>query len=493
MARTRRLPFDEKNLIEKFKELGNSKHTLVFLDYALDLPTRRRLAKEIKLETSLTKVFAVVDRVAIMYLIKNCAAQLGTKRITDTLMSLAMPFACYQPYIWSPRIPLPPEMFIGRENEINEVMNHGGVNIVCGGRQLGKSALLKMACRKVNGTGNEQAIFIDIDDKNYREAALLTSRELTDKKFFAEPVETDDWDELARAIRNRLSSSTPTKIPYFLLMLDEADKFIESCAENNYSPIVALAKIQQADYDGSRFKFVIAGLRNIIRFEREKTFSNNSILPTLRSLTIKPFGVEDARKLLEVPLRYLGLYFPDNKKDSLILTILETANYFPSLIQLYCEKLLKALFEPSYAGYDANTPIYRISEEHIKKVLADRDFTKDIKTKIEITLRLGEDKYYFVIANLLAHLYYNQNQIDGYSPQEILNAGAEFGLIKEPLLPESPEKVGALMEELCELNILRKTSTDKYLFSRQRILRIVGTLSEVEDALLKLMTEAEHG
>ena len=485
--------FDEKNLVEKFKELGNSKHTLVFLDYALDLPTRRRLAKEIKLETSLTKVFAVVDRVAIMYLIKNCAAQLGTKRITDTLMSLAMPFACYQPYIWSPRIPLPPEMFIGRENEINEVMNHGGVNIVCGGRQLGKSALLKMACRKVNGTGNEQAIFIDIDDKNYREAALLTSRELTDKNFFVEPVETDDWEELARAIRNRLSSSKPTKIPYFLLMLDEADKFIESCAENNYSPIVALAKIQQADYDGSRFKFVIAGLRNIIRFEREKTFSNNSILPTLRSLTIKPFGVEDARKLLEVPLRYLGLYFPDNKKDSLILTILETANYFPSLIQLYCEKLLKALFEPSYAGYDANTPIYRISEEHIKKVLADRDFTKDIKTKIEITLRLGEDKYYFVIANLLAHLYYNQNQIDGYSPQEILNAGAEFGLIKEPLLPESPEKVGALMEELCELNILRKTSTEKYLFSRQRILRIVGTLSEVEDALLKLMTEADHG
>ena len=484
--------YDEKNLVEKFKELGNGKHTLVFLDYALDLPTRRRLAKEIKLEKNLTKVFAVVDRVAIMYLIKNCGAQIGTKRITDTLMSLVMPFARYQPYIWSPRIPLPPEMFIGRENEINEVMNHGGVNIVCGGRQLGKSALLKMACRRIDADNNERAIYIDIDDKNYREAALLTSRELTDKKFFAESVETDDWEELTRAIRNRLSSDKPTKIPYFLLTLDEADKFIESCAENNYAPIVALAKTQQEDYNGSRFKFVIAGLRNIIRFEREKTFSNNSILPTLKSLTVKPFGVEDARKLLEVPLRYLGLYFPENEKDSLILTILETANYFPSLIQLYCEKLITALFEPSYAGYDADTPIYRISEEHIKKILADREFTKDIKTKIEITLRLGEDKYYFVIANLLAHLYYSQNSVEGYSPQEILKAAAEYGLIKEPLLPNSEEKVGALMEELCELNILRRTGAAKYLFSRQRILRIVGTLSEVEDALLKLMTEAEH-
>lgn len=159
-------------------------------------------------------------------------------------------------------------MFIGRENEINEVMNHGGVNIVCGGRQLGKSALLKMACRKVDGNNNERAIFLDIDDKNYRDAALLTSRELSDKKFFTAPFETDDWEELARAIRNRLSDDQPTKIPYFLLMLDEADKFISSCAENNYAPIVALAKIQQEDYNGSRFKFVIAGLRNIIRFER---------------------------------------------------------------------------------------------------------------------------------------------------------------------------------------------------------------------------------
>ena len=162
------------------------------------------------------------------------------------------------------------------------------------------------------------------------------------------------------------------------------------------------------------------------------------------------------------------------------------------MIQLYCEKLVKALFEAGYAGYNADTPIYRISEEHIKKVLADREFTKDIKTKIEITLRLGEDKYYFVIANLLAHLYYKQNRLEGYSPREILNAAAEFGLIKEPLLPNEEEKVGALMEELCELNILRKTGEAEYLFSRQRILRIVGTLNEVEETLLKLMAEAEH-
>lgn len=485
--------YDEKNLISKFKELGNGKNTLVFLDWAIDLPTRRRLAKDIKLDKTLTKVFAVVDRVTIMYLIKNCAEQISTKRINDTLMALIMPFARYQPYIWSPRVPLPPEMFIGRENEINEVMTQNGVNIVCGGRQLGKSALLKMACRKIDGHNGERAIYLEITDKNYREAALLTSRELCDKNFFDSPFETDDWEELTRKIKNRLANDAPTKIPYFLLMLDEADAFIASCADNNYSPIVALAKIQQDNHNGSHFKFVIAGLRNIIRFERDKILSNNNILPTLKSLTIKPFVLEDARKLLEVPLRYLGLYFPDNNKDSLILTILETTNYFPSLIQLYCEKLVKTLFETSYAGYNADTPIYTISEDHIKKILADKEFTKDIKTKIEITLGLGRDKFYSVLANLLAYLYYNENDVDGYSPRDILKIATEFELINPKMLPDSEDKVGALMEELCELNILRKTAAGKYLFSRQRILRIIGSRNEVGDALLKLATEINHG
>ena len=483
--------FDEKNLIAKFKELGDGNNTLILLDYALDLPTRRRLAKEIKLDKDLTKkVFAVVDRVTIMYLLRNCAEQIGTKRINDTLMALIMPFARYQPYISSPRIPLPPEMFIGRETEINEVMNQDGVNIVCGGRQLGKSALLKMACRKIDNHNGERAIYLEIIDKDYSEAALLTSRELSDKNFFAVPFETDDWEELARAIRNRLASDAPTKIPYFLLMLDEADRFIETCAEKKYSPIIALAKIQQESHNGSRFKFVIAGLRNIIRFERENIMSNNNILPTLKSRTIKPFGLEDARKLLEVPLRYLGLYFPDSNKDSMILSILETANYFPSLIQLYCEKLVKALFETSYADYNADTPIYTISENHIKKVLADKDFTDDIKTKIEITLGLGTDKYYHAIANLLAYLYYNRSNVEGYSSRDILNTAEEFDLIGKKILPDSEEKIGALMEELCELNILRKNGAN-YLFSRQRILRVVGTLVEVDDALLKL-AEAAH-
>lgn len=490
--------FPEKNLIDHFKK-SDKGNTLVLLDHALKLPERQRLAKAIKLDKTLMHVFAVVDRVVMMYLIKNCSEQIKTKRINDTLMSIVMPFSRCQPYIWDPHTPLPPEMFIGRKNAMSEVKSPNGVNIVYGGRQLGKSALLKMACREIDGNNNQRAIFVDLRFKGYKEAALFVSGELSDKKFFDTPIETDDWEELAREIRNRLLSEEPNKISYFLLMLDEADKFIADCAEVDYRPISELAKIQQENYGGSRFKFVIAGLHNIVRFEKEQIQSGNKVLPTLKSLTIKPFVFEEARELLEVPLRCLGLEFSD---DKWIFTIAETALYFPSLLQLFCEKLLLTLFEPSYAGYGANTPPYEITEKHIKKVLADEEFRNDIKDRIDITLRLGDDKYYYVVAQILAYLYRKSRKDDGYSAQDILNCLKDLAQVIylpdeelkiEKILPNDETKIVALMLELCELNILKRTDTDNFLFSRRRIFHYMGTEKEIEDALFKLMAEAANG
>lgn len=481
--------FPQENLIDYFKKL-DAGNTLVLLDHALKLPERRRLARAIKCDRSLMHIFAVVDRVDIMYMIKNCSEQIKTKRINDTLMSLIMPFSRCQPYIWDPQKLLPPEMFIGRENAMYDVKNPDGVNIVYGGRQLGKSALLKMACREIDGNKNQRAIYVEIRNKDYRAAALFTSRELSDEKFFEEPLETDDWDVLTRAIKKRLSDDTPDKISYFLLMLDEADKFIETCAEVRYAPIDALSRIQQSDYNGSRFKFVIAGLRNIVRFEKERAQSDNPILPVLKSLTIKPFAFEEARKLLEVPLRCLGLRFAD---DKLIFTIAETALYFPGIIQLFCEKLLLTLFEPNNTAYGENAPPYEITESHIKKVLADEDFLRDIKDKIEITLRLGDDKYYYVIAQILAYLYHENLKVDGYSPADILTCAKSYDLIKPRYLPKDAFKVDALMNELCELNILRKTDSGKYLFARQRIFNYMGSKQKVDDELENLMMEANNG
>lgn len=472
--------YDANTLMESFKELGHAQPTIVFLDYALPLAERRHLARKIKCGQIGKNAILVVDRVVIAYLIKNYSET----KINRILMLLTVPFSAYQPYVWESANVMPVEMFMGRQAELAEIESDTGANIVYGGRQLGKSALLKMAVRDIDHDENgNRAILIDIKGRDYRDAARHISQELSDQNFFLQEYITGDWDELSRAIRQRLRSEEAQPIPYFLLMLDEADAFIKSCESVNYHPLDAMKEIQQIGM--GRFKFVIAGLRNIIRFNRQKALSNNSVLTHLHAMTVKPFSTLEARELLEKPLYYLGIRFSESK-DSLIPLILASTNYFPGLIQLYCAKLIAAMAAPDYAGYnESDTPIYEVETEHIKKVLAEQNFREEIIDKFEITLKLGDDKYYYIIALMMAYLYYEKGMVHGYTPEDILSEIRIFEL--KEFNNFKTEQVAALMEELCELNVFRQNAEGRYLFTRFNFFQMMGDREQVESKIEDIM------
>jgi hypothetical protein len=141
-----------------------------------------------------------------------------------------------------------------------------------------------------------------------------------------------------------------------------------------------------------------------------------------------------------------------------------------------------------YAGYDeATTPIYEISEEHIKKVLADPEFMEQIREKYIITLKLDEDNYYYLIALIMAYLYHKDGYNEGYSAKDVLTAGKLLNITKIAKL--SDDKMYAFMEELKELNVLRSTDETHYLFTRFTFFQMMGTISEVEDKLLEYMED----
>ena len=471
---------DANRLIDLMEQIGPAFNTMIIVDYSLTLADRRTLARMTK-SLHLDKCFIVVDRLVAAYLAWNYTEN----TVNRMLMALTIPFSSYQPYVYDSATPIPPELFMGRQKELEAIMSSNGVHILYGGRQLGKSALLRMA--QVITDHNEhhhRALWVDIKGRDYREAARRVSWELVDKHILDEGSETEDWGELSDLLIRRLHDKSPGReIPYLLLLLDEADKFIDSCEAVGYSPVDRLKDISISCE--KQFKFVIAGLRNIIRF-KNSALRDNVVLTHLSSLTVMPFRAAEARALLEVPLSYLGFRFPDDEKtETLISTIFGTTNYFPGLLQLYCAKLIESL-QNNYAGYDeSETPPYVLKEEQIKKALADSTLEKQIREKFDITLRLGDDDYYYLIALLAAYYYHENTGQNGVGAKEIKELAEEFEIANLTAL--STDAIAALMEEMRELNVFQKTAGSRYRFSRLSFCQMMGSKQQIDDEILRCM------
>ena len=475
----------DDDIMDKCNALGMTRNTLIFADCKLQIDQKRALARKMK-KAGASYVCAVIDRVLYMYLVCNYSRA----KIRKMLMETMMPYAYYQPYVYDSATIMPPEMFIGRKDELESIKNPEGANIVFGGRQLGKSALLRKAKIDIDyDTNGDRAVLIDIKGLDYQKTAQKIAETLFDEKIIKDELPaTVDWSDISRALKKALNNVN-TKINYLLLMLDEADYFIDSCESVNYSPFDQLKDVQ-LNVDPGRFKFVVAGLRNVMRFKNDMAVSNNSVLMHLDSITVMPFKTQDAKMLLEEPLYYLGFRFND-EKTHLVPMIMATANYFPGLIQMYCAKLIETL-KDQYAGYNENdTPPYDVNEELIQKVLADSDFQEQIRNKFMMTLKMGDDDFYYILALIIAYLNRSSTKGEGCSAEDILQVAQEFNTKRFNQM--SIEQINALLIEMCEMNILRMTfengNNSKYLFSRYNYNSMMGNQKEIEDQLVEYMEE----
>lgn len=473
--------FDCNSLMNKFRTINTTaKHTLVLLDYALNMEERRRLARKIKEEKSFSKTFIVIDRVVLFYLAKHYTPD---DMIIKRFMAITLPFAYYQPFVEKSSDTMPPELFTGRETELTSIETPEGANLVYGGRQLGKSALLKMAQHNIDKNGNnDRAILLDIQYKNYKEAATLVSRELIINGILPEGCECDDWDVLAGHIKKRLMDDDPeTRINYLLIMLDEADEFIRTSSEEDNPPIAAVKNLPPG-----RFKLVMAGLHNLSRFNREMLQGNSNLIH-LSSVVIKQFQRPEAIKLLTNTLAYLGFRF----NEKVISLILAKTNYYPGLIQFYCQKLLEAMKEEDYAGYsESTTPYYEVNEDHIKRVLSDSAFMSKVNEKLEASLFTEEKghSHYHIIALIFAYLYNNTSGEKKYTIDDLLKVAKDFSITR--LLSLNREKIEELLNEMWDLNVLSKED-DYYRFATEGFRELLGSNDKVEEAMLEYAREEQ--
>ena len=531
-------------LVNFIENLGTEYHTIILFDYALTLQDRRTLAKKIKTKVNSNGgkniLFLVVDRVAMSFLMKRY----NPSKINDMFLSILSPFGFYQPYKSSMGFGASEknsldEMFIGRKDELEKIKNisEASINIVYGGRQLGKSSLLQKAAGDINAKNDSNRavyIYLTRNDKTSKDSSktyyikvldTIVSK-MKEAKVFDNDVKINNWEDFGKELTNSLKSDEKD-ISSLVLLIDEADDFFEICdKDNNDIPFDTFSQISKnvADFEKKKkFKVVFAGLNMIKDYkflnegnhfggqlDSDKTKNGKYYIP------IVPFNDKEARELIEKPLRYLGLYFSQDS-ESLIYLILDKTNYYPCLIQLYCEKLLKEMCKEDYAHYtEENDPVYYVNKTHIKKVLSDKGFLETVKQKFEITLDLSPtdskaDHTYRYLAVILAYLCHNREEGYGsYNVDDFVNVAKEYEIKHICELNEQKNekekcdngedrkekvrsKLELYMDHLVELSVFScevEKEVKKYGFRRLPLFQLMGSKKEIDDAIASFSSEA---
>ena len=429
---------------------------------------RRNVMRQITADWGLT--IAVLDEILFAYLSAERLERL------HTFFYCTLPFAPVNPYTPFRAGDVPPEMFFGRKAMARELQRAEGSCIVYGGRQLGKSALLRHVQREFYKPEREQYAFVDdiklIGSPTYEmdpQAIWIRLRDIFKSlNLLSEKEKTENPKEIAKLIENAMQQRPHCRV---LVLFDEADNFLDADAANDFNVVDGLRILMSKTE--RRFKVILAGLHNVQRFQGR---GNQPLAHFGTPICVGPLEPDAAQRLIREPLETLGFYFTDS---SVILSILSYTNYHPGLIQLFCQELLNSIDIPQN-----QPPPYKIDREDVESVYRKAEVRARICERFDWTLAL--DKRYQAIAWVMI---YDQFQArNGFS--QAYPAGEILNLVRE-WWPQGfrgieSDQLRGLLDEMCGLGVLVRTSQGHY---RLRSPNLVRLMENVEDRLLDLLVK----
>ena len=122
-----------QDVVSAVGETNDLAPTFVFYMGILGVDGRRAVAR---FSRERRRTFLVLDSAVLLYL----AAKAGARM--PAMFAVTLPFTFLEPYVVAAGV-VPPELFYGRERERRQVTDRFGTNFIYGGRQLGKTALLR--------------------------------------------------------------------------------------------------------------------------------------------------------------------------------------------------------------------------------------------------------------------------------------------------------------------------------------------------------------
>ncbi|HCF60853.1 MAG TPA: hypothetical protein DFS52_22985, partial [Myxococcales bacterium] len=192
--------------------------TLVFYSGKLGSQKRRELAR---LCRDRRRRLLVLDDLLVLFLALQPRPRLSA------FFRCALPFTTSQPYVTTAGHPSP-EMFFGRKSERAAIVEPKGTHLVFGGRQLGKTALLRDVERRYHDPSRGVIVrYLDLQQESIglgRPASdlwELIANVLLDQGVLQRRM--SDFSTIQARVREWLDAVPGRRI---LLLLDEADRFL---------------------------------------------------------------------------------------------------------------------------------------------------------------------------------------------------------------------------------------------------------------------------
>ncbi|WP_319548506.1 hypothetical protein [Desulfogranum marinum] len=411
----------------------------------------------------------------------------GIKNRLPSLFNTTLPFCFVQPYMMK-GANVPSEIFVGRDKEVESIKNPDGSCIIYGGRQLGKSALLRHFCNTFHDPNEETYVaYVEIDSlglepqtheqmmemfwrkvyRNLCRIGFLQERTIRAKK--SQTVEDEIVDEINKALHD-----LPGERSLYLL-LDETDNFLDNDSSRNF-PIIRRLRGMVAS-NNRQFKVVLAGLQSVQRY---KNWKNHPFAQLGADIVINPLSASAAQRLILSPLSAIGFTF---EKTGLILRILSQANYHPGLIQIFCHRLVENLYKKWGNVMSSPDQAKRlIRSEDLQAIERNSSFKEEIKERFDWTLDL-DDRYKVLTYGIVLE-----------EDQAASRTEREFMQIAQSWWPQvfkamDQQALRAVLDEMVGLGVLVRedeSSVRTYRLRSPNLLRLLGTRVQIEDELMRI-------
>ena len=414
----------------------------------------------------------------------------GIRNRLPALLEVGLPFTWSCPYITKGEN-VAAEMFVGRSDEAAALKARTGSCIVFGGRQLGKSALLRHVHREHHDRSASTYIaYLDVDDlgidsQDHDAMVAAFWRRIYDELHREGAIpeqprrilerERRLVDEIPSSIVARLAANEEMRI---VLLLDESDDLLDCDSHRDFALVRQLRGLMAQTE--RRFKVVFAGLQSVQRYNNWK---NHPFAQLGSELVVNPLPPAAAQDLVIRPFRALGFAF---ERAGFILRILSQTNYHPGLIQIFCYRLLENLYEKVLREGHAE-PIRRITDDDILGVERDTAVMDDIRNRFDWTLDL-DDRYKVLTYALVLT---PEPAAPRFESEFMAIGESWWHAVFEAMDSQS---LRAVLDEMVGLGVLLKEheyddgGRRRYRLRSPNLLRLLGPQEAIESELWRIIT-----